>query len=79
MELKSLRALTAEEEKTIYEMVKTYGYRYWGGGSVMTDSDGVSCLNIGFETRAATLSPKLGTQLRMIFEVDEVRVEGIEL
>lgn len=79
MELKSLRALTAEEEKTIYEMVKTYGYRYWGGGSVMTDSDGVSCLNIGFETRAATLSPKLGTQLRMIFEVDEVRVEGMEL
>jgi vacuolar-type H+-ATPase subunit E/Vma4 len=79
MELKSLRALTAEEEKTIYEMVKTYGYRYWGGGSVMTDSDGVSCLNIGFETRAATLSPKLGTQLRMIFEVDEVRVEGVKL
>lgn len=74
-----LRALTAEEEKTIYEMVKTYGYRYWGGGSVMTDSDGVSCLNIGFETRAATLSPKLGTQLRMIFEVDEVRVEGVKL
>lgn len=79
MELKSLRALTAEEEKTIYEMVKTYGYRYWGGDSVMTDSDGVSCLNIGFETRAATLSPKLGTQLRMIFEVDEVRVEGVKL
>lgn len=79
MELKSLRALTAEEEKTIYKMVKTYGYRYWGGGSVMTDSDGVSCLNIGFETRAATLSPKLGTQLRMIFEVDEVRVEGVKL
>lgn len=76
---KSLRTLTEKEEKTIYEIVKTYGYRYWGGGSVMIDSDGVSCLNIGFETRAATLSPKLGTQLRMIFEVDEVRVEGVKL
>jgi hypothetical protein len=79
LKVKSLRTLTEKEEKTIYEIVKTYGYRYWGGGSVMIDSDGVSCLNIGFETRAATLSPKLGTQLRMIFEVDEVRVEGVKL
>lgn len=79
VEVKSLRTLNEQEEKTIHEMVKSYGYRYWGGGSVMTDSDGVSCLNVGFETRAATLSPKLGTQLRMIFEVDEVRVEGVKL
>lgn len=79
MELKSLRALTAEEEKTIYEMVKTYGYRYWGGGSIMVSSDGVSCLNIGFETRAATISPRLGNQLRQIFKVEEVRVEGVKL
>lgn len=79
LKVKSLRTLTEKEEKTIYEIVKTYGYRYWGGGSVMIDSDGVSCLNIGFETRAATLSPKPGTQLRMIFEVDEVRVEGVKL
>lgn len=79
LKVKSLRTLTEKEEKTIYEIVKTYGYRYWGGGSVMIDSDGVSCLNIGFETRAATLSPKLGTQLRMIFEVDEVRVKGVKL
>lgn len=79
LKVKSLRTLTEKEEKTIYEIVKTYGYRYWGGDSVMIDSDGVSCLNIGFETRAATLSPKLGTQLRMIFEVDEVRVEGVKL
>lgn len=79
LKVKSLRTLTEKEEKTIYEIVKTYGYRYWGGGSVMINSDGVSCLNIGFETRAATLSPKLGTQLRMIFEVDEVRVEGVKL
>ena len=79
LKVKSLRTLTEKEEKTIYEIVKTYGYRYWGGGSIMVDSDGVSCLNIGFETRAATLSPKLGTQLRMIFEVDEVRVEGVKL
>lgn len=79
LKVKSLRTLTEKEEKTIYEIVKTYGYCYWGGGSVMIDSDGVSCLNIGFETRAATLSPKLGTQLRMIFEVDEVRVEGVKL
>lgn len=79
LKVKSLRTLTEKEEKTIYEIVKTYGYRYWGGGSVMIDSDGVSCLNIGFETRAVTLSPKLGTQLRMIFEVDEVRVEGVKL
>lgn len=55
LKVKSLRTLTEKEEKTIYEIVKTYGYRYWGGGSVMIDSDGVSCLNIGFETRAATL------------------------
>lgn len=79
MELKSLRALTAEEEKTIYEMVKTYGYRYWGGGSIMVSSDGVSCLNIGFETRAATLVSKLGIQLRMLFGVEEVRVEGVKI
>ncbi len=79
MELKSLRALTAEEEKTIYEMVKTYGYRYWGGGSIMVSSDGVSCLNIGFETRAATLGSKLGIQLRMLFGVEEVRVEGVKI
>lgn len=79
VEVKSLRTLSEQEEKTIYEMVKSYGYRYWGGGSISKDSDGVSCLNIEFETRAATLSPKLGTQLRMIFEVDEVRVEGVKL
>lgn len=79
IEVKSLRALTEDEEKTIYEMVKTYGYRYWGGGSIMVDSDGVSCLNIGFETRAATISPKLGNQLRMLFGVEEVRVEGVKL
>ena len=58
---------------------KSGGNRYCGGGAGGIDSDGVSCLNIGFETRAATLSPKLGTQLRMIFEVDEVRVEGVKL
>lgn len=79
IKVKSLRALTDDEEKTIYEMVKSYGYRYWGGGSILKDSDGVSCLNIGFETRAATLSPKLGGQLRKVFEVDEVRVEGVKL
>lgn len=45
----------------------------------MVDSDGVSCLNIGFETRAATISTKLGTQLRKLFEVEEVRVEGVKL
>lgn len=70
LKVKSLRTLTEKEEKTIYEIVKTYGYRYWGGGSVMIDSDGVSCLNIGFETRAATLSPKLGNQLRELFKVE---------
>jgi hypothetical protein len=79
LKVKSLRTLTEKEEKTIYEIVKTYGYRYWGGGSVMIDSDGVSCLNIGFETRAATLSPKLGNQLRELFKVEEVRVEGVKL
>lgn len=79
IEVKSLRALTEDEEKTICEMVKTYGYRYWGGGSIMVDSDGVSCLNIGFETRAATISRKLGTQLRKLFGVEEVRVEGVKL
>lgn len=42
LKVKSLRTLTEKEEKTIYEIVKTYGYRYWGGGSVMIDSDGVS-------------------------------------
>lgn len=79
IKVKSLRALTDDEEKTIYEMVKSYGYRYWGGGSIMVDSDGVSCLNIGFETRAATISTKLGTQLRKLFGVEEVRVEGVKL
>lgn len=79
IEVKSFRALTAHEEKTIYDVVKTYGYRYWGGGSIMVDSDGVSCLNIGFETRAATISPRLGNQLRQIFKVEEVRVEGLKL
>lgn len=79
IKVKSLWTLTEQEEMTIYKIVKTYGYRYWGGGSIMVDSDGVSCLNIGFETRAATLGSKLGTQLRMIFEVDEVRVEGVKL
>lgn len=78
VKLKSLRALTKQEEM-IYEIVKSYGYRYWGGGSVMVDSDGVSCLNIGFETRAATISTKLGTQLRKLFGVEEVRVEGVKL
>ena len=77
--VKSLRALTKQEEEMIYEIVKSYGYRYWGGGSVMVDSDGVSCLNIGFETRAATISTKLGTQLRKLFGVEEVRVEGVKL
>ena len=78
--IKSLRTLTEEEEQAIYEIVvKSYGYRYWGGGSIMVDSDGVSCLNIGFETRAATISTKLGTQLRKLFEVEEVRVEGVKL
>ena len=77
--VKSLRALTKQEEEMIYEIVKSYGYRYWGGGSIMVDSDGVSCLNIGFETRAATISPKLGNQLRMLFGVEEVRVEGVKL
>jgi len=77
--VKSLRALTKQEEEMIYEIVKSYGYRYWGGGSVMIDSDGVSCLNIGFETRAATISTKLGTQLRKLFGVEEVRVEGVKL
>ena len=77
--MKSLRALTKQEEEMIYEIVKSYGYRYWGGGSVMIDSDGVSCLNIGFETRAATISTKLGTQLRKLFGVEEVRVEGVKL
>lgn len=79
IEVKSLRALTVEEEKTIYEVVKSYGYRYWGGGSIMSTADGVSCLNIGFETRAATISPKLGIILRQIFKVEEVRVEGVKL
>lgn len=37
IKVKSLRALTDDEEKTIYEMVKSYGYRYWGGGSIMCD------------------------------------------
>lgn len=78
--IKSLRTLTEEEEQAIYEIVvKSYGYRYWGGGSIMLDSDGVSCLNIGFETRAATISPRIGNQLRKIFEVDEVRIEGVKL
>ena len=77
--MKSIRALTKQEEEMIYEIVKSYGYRYWGGGSVMVDSDGVSCLNIGFETRAATISTKLGTQLRKLFGVEEVRVEGVKL
>lgn len=78
--IKSLRTLTEEEEQAIYKIVvKSYGYRYWGGGSIMLDSDGVSCLNIGFETRAATISPRIGNQLRKIFEVDEVRVEGVKL
>jgi vacuolar-type H+-ATPase subunit E/Vma4 len=79
VKVKSLRALTKQEEEMIYEIVKSYGYRYWGGGSVMVDSDGVSCLNIGFETRAATISTKLGTQLRKLFGVEEVRVEGVKL
>lgn len=79
VKLKSLRALTKQEEEMIYEIVKSYGYRYWGGGSIMVDSDGVSCLNIGFETRAATISTKLGTQLRKLFGVEEVRVEGVKL
>lgn len=79
VKVKSLRALTKQEEEMIYEIVKSYGYRYWGGGSVMIDSDGVSCLNIGFETRAATISTKLGTQLRKLFGVEEVRVEGVKL
>lgn len=70
VKVKSLRALTKQEEEMIYEIVKSYGYRYWGGGSVMVDSDGVSCLNIGFETRAATISTKLGTQLRKLFGVE---------
>lgn len=79
VKVKSLRALTKQEEEMIYEIVKSYGYRYWGGGSIMVDSDGVSCLNIGFETRAATISTKLGTQLRKLFGVEEVRVEGVIL
>jgi len=79
IEVKSFRALTAHEEKTIYEVVKSYGYRYWGGGSIMVTADGVSCLNVGFETRAATISPNLGLQLRQIFNVKEVRVEGVKL
>lgn len=79
VKMKSLRALTKQEEEMIYEIVKSYGYRYWGGGSIMVDSDGVSCLNIGFETRAATISTKLGTQLRKLFGVEEVRVEGVKL
>lgn len=79
IEVKSFRALTEEDEKTIYEVVKSYGYRYWGGGSIAVTSDGVSCLNVGFETRAATISPRLGNQLRRIFEVNEVRVEGVKL
>ena len=79
VKVKSLRALTKQEEEMIYEIVKSYGYRYWGGGSVMVDSDVVSCLNIGFETRAATISTKLGTQLRKLFGVEEVRVEGVKL
>lgn len=79
VKVKSLQALTKQEEEMIYEIVKSYGYRYWGGGSVMVDSDGVSCLNIGFETRAATISTKLGTQLRKLFGVEEVRVEGVKL
>lgn len=78
-EIKSLRTLTENEEMAIYKIANTYGYRYWGGGSIMVDSDGVSCLNIGFETRAATISTKLGTQLRKLFEVEEVRVEGVKL
>lgn len=78
-EIKSLRTLTENKEMAIYKIAKTYGYRYWGGGSIMVDSDGVSCLNIGFETRAATISTKLGTQLRKLFEVEEVRVEGVKL
>lgn len=78
-EVRSFWALTEKEEMTIYKIAKTYGYRYWGGGSIMVDSDGVSCLNIGFETRAATISTKLGTQLRKLFEVEEVRVEGVKL
>lgn len=79
VKVKSLRTLTKQEEEMIYEIVKSYGYRYWGGGSIMVDSDGVSCLNIGFETRAATISTKLGTQLRKLFGVEEVRVEGVKL
>lgn len=79
VKVKSLRALTKQEEEMIYEIVKSYGYRYWGGGLIMVDSDGVSCLNIGFETRAATISTKLGTQLRKLFGVEEVRVEGVKL
>ena len=79
VKVKSLRALTKQEEEMIYEIVKSYGYRYWGGGSIMVDSDGVSCLNIGFETRAATISTKLGTQLRKLLGLEEVRVEGVKL
>lgn len=81
-EVRSFRALTEKEEMTISEIVKSYGYRYWGGGSIMMYSDGVSlttCLNIGFETRVATLSSKLAHQLRKEFKVDEVRVEGVKL
>lgn len=77
--VKSLRTLTEQEERTIYEIVKSYGHRYWGGGSIMVTEDGISCLNIGFETRAATISPILGLKLRQLFKVDEVRVEGIKL
>ena len=80
LEVKSFRTLTEKEEKAIAELLKPHGYWYWGGGSIMVTEDGVSCLNIDFDSgSAATIGPKVGQKLRERFKVNEVRRMGVQI
>ena len=72
----SFRGLSSEEEARIRDiLVPTY--RYWGGGSITVTETGESTLNVGVETRAATISIEtLGKKLAREFKVDRVGINN---
>ena len=77
----SFRGLSSEEEARIRDiLVPTY--RYWGGGSITVTETGESTLNVGVETRAATISIEtlsietLGKKLAREFKVDRVVINN---
>lgn len=72
----SFRGLSSEEEARIRDIIVPT-YRYLGGGSITVTETGESTLNVGVETRAATISIEtLGKKLAREFKVDRVVINN---